>query len=94
MENFMSQCTNERTQTTINTALQLLSEFLSNSYLNSYLILFMHTICRLQREQPVCRLKAKTLISLRRNEATQTTIFSIDNKNALTLKTTYTACFS
>ena len=54
----------------------------------------MHTICRLQREQPVCRFKAKTLISLRTNETTQTTIFSIDNKNALTLKTTYTTSFS
>ena len=52
----------------------------------------MHTICRLQREQPVCRFK--TLISLRANEATQTTIFSIDNMNALTVKTTYTTSFS
>ena len=53
----------------------------------------MHTICRLQREQPVCRLKAKTLISMRRNETTLTTIFSIDDKNALTLKTTYATSF-
>ena len=54
----------------------------------------MHTICRLQREQQVFRFKAKTLISLRTNETTQMTIFSIDNKNALTLKTTYTTRFS
>ena len=73
MEILMSQYTNERTQTTISTMLTTA---------------FMHTICKLQREQPVCRFKAKTLISLRRNETTQTTVFSIDNKNALTLKTT------
>ena len=54
---------------------------------------FMHTVCRLQREQLVDRFKAKTLISLFTNEATQTTIFSIDNKNILTLKTTFTASF-
>ena len=54
----------------------------------------MHTICRLQHEQPVCRFKAKTLISLRTNETTQTTIFPIDSKNALILKTTYTTSFS
>ena len=54
----------------------------------------MHTICRLQREQQVFRFKAKTLILLRTNETTQMIIFSIDNKNALTLKTTYTARFS
>ena len=51
-------------------------------------------ICRLQREQPISRFKAKTLISLRKNEATQRTIFSIDNKNALTLKTTHATSFS
>ena len=34
-----------------------------------------HTICRLQREQPVCRFKAKTLISLRTNQTTQAAIF-------------------
>ena len=54
----------------------------------------MHTICRLPREQPVCKFKAKTLILLRTNETTQTTIFSIDNKNALILKTPYTTSFS
>ena len=55
---------------------------------------FMHTICKLQREQPVCRFIAKTLISLWTNETTHTTIFSTDNKNVLTLKTTYTTSFS
>ena len=38
----------------------------------------MHTICKLQREQPVYIFTAKTLISLCTNETTQTTIFSID----------------
>ena len=52
----------------------------------------MHTT-RLQREQPVCRFKAKTLISLRTNETTQTTIFSIGKKNAFTLKTTLQPVF-
>ena len=51
-------------------------------------------ICRLQRETPVCRCNAKTLISLHTNETTQATIFWIDNKNVLTLKTTYTTSFS
>ena len=60
----------------------------------SYLKTLMHTICRLPREQPVCKFKAKTLISLRTNETTQRTIFSIDNKNALILKTPYTTSFS
>ena len=60
----------------------------------SYLKTFTHTICRLQREQPVCRFKAKPLISLRTNETTQTAIFSIENNNALALKTTYTTNFS
>ena len=82
----MSQCTNETTQTTVNTTLTTTFE--------SYLKTFTHTICRLQREQPVCRFKAKTFISLRINETTQTTIFSIDNKIALALKTTYTTSFS
>ena len=68
----------------------MISELLFESYLKT----FMHAICRLQREQPVCRFKARTFISLRTNETTQTTIFSIDNKNALTLKTTYTTSFS
>ena len=69
MEILMSQCTDEKTQTTINTTLQQL-------LFASYLKILMHAICRLQREQPVCRFKAKTLISLRANEATQTNIFS------------------
>ena len=60
----------------------------------SYLKTIMHTICRLQHEQPVCKFKAKTLISLRTNETTHTTIVSIDSKNALILKTTYTTSFS
>ena len=48
----------------------------------SYLKTFTHAICRLQREQPICRFKAKPLNSLHINETTQTTTFSIDNKNA------------
>ena len=55
---------------------------------------FMHTNYNLQREQPVYRFKAKTLISLSTNETTQTTIFSIDNKNVLALKATPTTSFS
>ena len=55
---------------------------------------FMHTICKLQREQPVHRFQRKTLISLCTNETTQATIFSIGNKNVLTLKTTYTTSSS
>ena len=35
----------------------------------------MHTICKLQREQPIYRFKAKTLISLCTNETTEITIF-------------------
>ena len=54
----------------------------------------MHTIYNLQREQPVHRFKAKTLISLSTNETTKTTIFPIDNKNVLPLKTTHTTSFS
>ena len=46
----------------------------------------MHTICRLQREQPVCRFKAKTLISLRINETTQTTIFFDWQQECLDIK--------
>ena len=34
-----------------------------------------HTICTLQRAQPVCRFKAKTLVSLHTNQTTQATIF-------------------
>ena len=54
---------------------------------------FVHMICKLQLEQPVYRFKAKTLISICTNETTQTTISSIDNKNVLKLKTTYTTSF-
>ena len=50
----------------------------------------MHTICRLQHEEPVYRFKAKILISLCKNERTQANIFSIVSNNVLTLKTTYT----
>ena len=60
IENLMSQCTNERTQTTIKQPWKLLFE--------SYLQTFMHRICRLQHEQPVCRFKAKTLISSLRKQ--------------------------
>ena len=82
----MSQCTNETTQTTMDTTLTTTFGILAKT--------LMHTIYNLQREQPVYRFKAKTLISLCRNETTQTTIFSIDNKNVLTFKTTYTTSFS
>ena len=54
---------------------------------------FMHTICRLQREQPVYRFKAKTLASLCTNETTQTIIFLIDQNNILSLKTTIATIF-
>ena len=77
----MSQCTNETTQTTANTTLTTTFE--------SYLKTLTHTICRLQREQPVCRFKPRTLISLHINETTQTIIFLIDNEIALALKTTF-----
>ena len=53
----------------------------------------MHTICGLQREQPVDRFKAKTLTSLCTNEKTQTIIFLIDQKNILSLKTTIATIF-
>ena len=75
MENLMSQCTNETTQTTMDTTLTTTFGILAKT--------LMHTIYNLQREQPVYRFKAKTLISLSTNETTQTTIFSIDNKNVL-----------
>ena len=83
MEILMSQCTNENNP---------------NNYgpnAGNYLAkIFMHTICKLQREQPVHRFKAKTLNSLCTNETTQITTFSIYSKNVLTLKTTYTTSFS
>ena len=53
----------------------------------------MHTICKLQGEKPVYRFKTKPLISFCRNETTQVTIFSIDNKNVLTFKRTYIPVF-
>ena len=52
----------------------------------SYLKTFIHTICRLQREQPVCRFKAKTLTSQRKNETTQTTLFSLVHKKCFDIK--------
>ena len=54
----------------------------------------MHTIYNLQREQRVYRFMVETLISMSINETTQTTIFSIDNKNVLALKATHTTFFS
>ena len=86
MENLMSRCTNETTQTTMNTALTTTFRILSKT--------LMHTIYNLQREQPIYRIKTKTWISLSTNETTQTTIFPIDNKNALALKVTHTTIFS
>ena len=85
MEILISQCTYETTQTTMDITLKTAFWVLAKT--------FMHTVCRLQREQLVYRFKTKTLISLCTNEATQTTIFSIDNKNILTLKTTFTTSF-
>ena len=84
----MLQCTSETTQTTMDATLT-----------TSFLILaktFMHTIYKVQRNNQFIRLwfTAKKLILLYTNEATQTTIFSIDDKNVLTLKTTYTNSFS
>ena len=66
-----SQCTNETTQTTVDTTLTTNFWILAK--------IFMHTIWKLQREQPVYRFKAKTLMSLCTNETTQTTIFLIYN---------------
>ena len=86
MENFMWWCTNESTQTTMDTMLTTTFWIFDKT--------FMHKIYNLQREQPVYRCKAKTLISLFTNETTQKTIFSIDSKNFLTLKTTHTASLS
>ena len=71
MKILMLQCTNETTQTTMDTTLTTTFWILT--------ITFIHTICRQQREQPVYRFKAKTLISLYTNETTQTSIFSIAN---------------
>ena len=46
----------------------------------------MHTICKLQREQPVYRFKAKTMISLCTNEVIQTTIFLIDKQESFDIQ--------
>ena len=86
MKMLMSQRTNETTQTTVDTTLTATFWILAKT--------FMHTIWSLQREEPVYRFKAKTLTSLYTNETTQTTIFSIDQNNILTLKTTSTTSFS
>ena len=48
----------------------------------------MYTNYKLQREQPVYIFKVKSLISQCINETTEANIFSIENKNALTLKET------
>ena len=66
MENLMSRCTNKTTETTMDTTLTTTFGILAKT--------LMHTIYNLQREQPVYRFKEKTLISLSRNETTQTTI--------------------
>ena len=85
MENLMSWCTNETTQTTMDTTLTTTFRILAKT---------MHTIYNLQREQRVYRFMVETLISMSINETTQTTIFSIDNKNVLALKATHTTFFS
>ena len=85
MENLMSWCTNETTQTTMDTTLTTTFGILAKT---------MHTICNLQREQRVYRFMVETLISMSINETTQTTIFSIDSKNVLALKATHTTFFS
>ena len=85
MENLMSWCTNETAQTTMDTTLTTTFGILAKT---------MHTIYNLQREQRVYRFMVETLISMSINETTQTTIFSIDNKNVLALKATHTTFFS
>ena len=67
MENLVSRCTNKTIQTIMDTTLTATFGILAKA--------LMHTIYNLQREQPVYRFKAKTLISLSTNETTQTTIF-------------------
>ena len=69
MENLMSWCTNETTQKNMHTTLTTTFGILAKT--------LMITICNLQREQPVYRFKAKTLISLFTNETTQRTIFRL-----------------
>ena len=86
MENLILQSTNEATQTTTYTTLKISFSVLAKK--------LMHTIYNLQREQPVHRFKAKTMISLCTNETTETTNFLIDRKNFLILKITYTTSFS
>ena len=71
----ISRCSNETTQTTIDTTLTTTFWILAKT--------LMHTIYNLQCQQPVHRFKTKTVISLCTNETTQTTIFSIDNENVL-----------
>ena len=53
MEILMSQCANETALTTMNTMLATYFWILAKT--------FMHTICRLQREQPVYRFKTKKI---------------------------------
>ena len=67
MENLMSRCTNETTQTTMDATLTTTFGNLAKT--------LMHTVYNLQREEPVYRFKAKTLISQSKNEITQTIIF-------------------
>ena len=67
MEILMSQCANETALTTMNTMLTTCFWILAKT--------FMHTICRLQREQPVYKFKTKNSTSLCTNETTQTAIF-------------------
>ena len=67
MENLMPRCTNKTTQTTMDTTLTTIFGILAKT--------LMRAIYNLQREQPVYRFKAKTLISLSTNETTQTNIF-------------------
>ena len=67
MKNLMSRCTNKITETTMGTTLTTTFEILAKT--------LIHTIYNLQVEQPVYRLKAKTLVSLFTNETTQRTIF-------------------
>ena len=67
MKNLMPRCTNKTTQTTTDTTLTSTFGILAKT--------LMHTIYSLQREQPVYKVKVKTLVSLSTNETTQTTIF-------------------
>ena len=62
MENLLSRCANETSQTTMDTTLTTTFEILAKT--------LMYKIYNLQREQPVYSFKAKTLISLSTNETT------------------------